>query len=76
MDQLEQSRYQEQVERCTAEMREFFPELAQRYTPIILIAALSEHVGGALSLSQAARVFNQEKARAVIERVRQLAFAT
>ncbi len=71
---MEQSRYQEQVERCTAEMRAFFPELAQRYTPIILIAALSEHVGGALFHCQEARTCTREKAQAVIERVKQLAF--
>jgi hypothetical protein len=72
---MKEARYQQQVQRCTAEMRELFPELVQRYTSLILIAALTEHVGGALFLSQEARICTREKAQAVIERVRQLAFA-
>jgi hypothetical protein len=72
---MKQARYQLQVQRCTAEMTGIFPGLVERYTSLILIAALTEHVGGALFLSQEARICTREKARAVIERVRQLAFA-
>jgi hypothetical protein len=71
---MKESRYQEQVQRCSADLREFFPKLAKRHTPLILIAALTEHVGGALFLSQEVRVCTPEKARAVIARVKQLAF--
>jgi hypothetical protein len=71
---MNQERYQQQVRRCTADLRECFPRLARRHTTLILIAALMEHVGGALFLSQEAHICTPEKVRAVIERVRQLAF--
>ncbi len=72
---MNEARYRYQVQRCTADMRPYFPGLAKRHTPLILIAALTEHVGGALFLSREAAICTEEKARAVIERVRKIAFS-
>ena len=68
------ARYQDQVQRCTAEIKMLLPELANRHSPLILVAALTEHVGGALFLTQEAHVCSAAKARAIIQRVKDLAF--
>jgi hypothetical protein len=49
--------------------------LSQRHPTLILIAALTEHVGGSLYISQQTRTCSPERARAIIERVKELAFA-
>jgi hypothetical protein len=72
---MKQTSYQDQVQRCAAEIRGLLPTLSRRHPPLILIAALTEHVGGSLFISQEARSCSPERARAIIERVRQLAFA-
>jgi len=41
---------------------------------LILIAALTEHVGSALFLSQEARICSPETARTIVQRIKQLAF--
>ena len=73
---MKQASFQDQVQRCAAEIQDLLPALAQRHPPLILIAALTEHVGGSLCISQEARICSRETARAIIERVRQLAFAS
>lgn len=72
---MKQTTYQDQVRRCSAEIQRLFPRLDGKHSPLILIAALTEHVGGSLYVSQAARTCSPERARAIIERVRQIAFA-
>ncbi len=64
----------EEIQRCTAEIMEKLPQLASKHTSLVLVAALSEHVGGSLYLAQDAEICTPEAARAVIERVRQIAF--
>jgi hypothetical protein len=68
-------RYQEQVQKCTAEITGLLPELANRHTPLVVIAALTEHIGGALLLSQETRVCSRARARAIVRRVTRIAFA-
>jgi hypothetical protein len=70
-----QARYQEQVQQCAAEIRGLLPELADRHTPLVVVAALTEHIGGALFLSQEAHACSPARARAIIRRVTELAFA-
>ncbi|MGH8208186.1 MAG: hypothetical protein ACREU6_01060 [Steroidobacteraceae bacterium] len=72
---MKRARYQDQVRKCAAEIRVLLPELAKRHTPLVVIAALTEHVGGALFLSQEAHGCSPARARAIIRRVKQLAFA-
>ena len=64
----------EQIRRCTAELRDRMPDLLDRHDPIVVVAALTEHIGGSLFLTQDARICSPETARAIIERVRQIAF--
>jgi hypothetical protein len=72
---MEQVSFQDQVRRCAAEFKELLPALSQRHPTLILIAALTEHVGGSLYISQQTRTCSPERARAIIERVKELAFA-
>jgi hypothetical protein len=71
----QQVRHREQVQKCVAEIRALLPELADRHTPLVVVAALTEHIGGALYLSQETRACSPAWARAVIRRVTELAFA-
>ncbi len=70
-----QARYQQQVQQCAAEMRELLPELADRHTPLVVIAALTEHIGGGLYFTQETRLCSAAQARAIIRRVTRIAFA-
>jgi hypothetical protein len=70
-----QRRYQEQVRKCTAEITGLLPELANRHTPLVVIAALTEHIGGALLLSQETHACSRARARAIVRRVTRIAFA-
>jgi hypothetical protein len=72
---MDQASFQDQVRRCAAEFQDLLPALSQRHPPLILIAALTEHVGGSLCISQEARTCSPETARAIVERVKELAFA-
>lgn len=75
MSKKQQQRYQQQVRKCTAEITGLLPELANRHTPLVVIAALTEHIGGALLLSQETRACSRARARAIVRRVTRIAFA-
>jgi len=64
----------QQIRRCTAEITTRLPELSNRHTPLVLVAALTEHVGGSLFITWDSRVCTPEAARAIIQRVREIAF--
>ena len=72
---MKQARYQAQVRMCAAEIQAALPDLAERHAPLILVAALTEHVRGALFLTQQARACAPAKARAMIRRMQQIAFS-
>ena len=63
-----------QIRRCTAEISARLPELSNRHTPLVLVAALTEHVGGSLFLTRDSQLCTPETARAIIDRVREIAF--
>jgi hypothetical protein len=63
------------VESCVAEIWPLLPDLAEKYTALVLVAAITEHVASSLFQTQQRRECTPELARAIIERVRQLAFA-
>lgn len=68
------AKFQDQVRRCAAEIRVWLPDLADRHSPLIVLAALTEHVGGALFLCQEAGACSPARVRAIIKRVEDLAF--
>lgn len=72
---MKRARYQEEVQKCAAEIRALLPELTSRHSPLVLVAALTEHVRGALLLAQQTRACKPARARAILRRVRQIAFA-
>ena len=72
---MKPAKYQEQVKECAAAISAALPELAARHTPLIVIAALTEQVSGALAIGREEKTCSDERARAIIERVRELAFA-
>ena len=63
------------VARCTAEIQTLLPALAIKHSPSILVAALSEQVAGTLFRTRQSRQCTPEQVRAIIERVRKIAFA-
>jgi hypothetical protein len=72
---MKQTRYQAQVRMCAAEIQAALPALATRHSPLVLVAALTEHMRGALFLTRQARAVAPAKARAMIRRIEQVAFA-
>jgi hypothetical protein len=64
----------DQIRRCSAELSDRLPRLLERHDPVVVVAALAEHVGGTLFLTQDARICSPETARAIIERLREITF--
>ncbi len=64
------------VARCSDEIQTLLPELARKHTAAVLVAALTEHVADSLLRTRQSRECTPEQVRAIIERVRQLAFAS
>jgi hypothetical protein len=72
---MKRAHYQAQVRLCAAEIQAALPELADRHTPLILVAALTEHIRGALFLSREAHTCPPARARAIVRRMEEIAFA-
>jgi hypothetical protein len=64
----------DQIQRCNVELGYRLPVLCSKHAPLVVIAALTEHIGGSLFLTQNEELCTPEAARAVIERVRKIAF--
>jgi len=62
------------VDECAAEITAWLPKLSERHTPLVLVAALTEHVGGALFLSKKSEEMSPDRARAIIRRMKEIAF--
>jgi len=73
--QDERAKFQKQVRKCAQELRRLLPELADRHSPLVVLAALTEHVGGALLLCQESGRCTPDEARAIVRRVEELTFA-
>ena len=65
----------DQVRVCADEIGSFLPELAERHSPLVVLAALSEHIGSALLLFQQTGRCTPAQARAVLEELERIAFA-
>lgn len=72
---MERSSHENQMRRCAAEIELMLPELANRYPPLVMVAAFTEHVGGGLFMTQEVQVCSAEEARAIIQRVKEIGFA-
>ena len=66
--------FRERVRACTVDVTTHLPGLAARYSPLALLAALTEHVGGSLRLAMRAGRCTEEQARAVLQRAEEIAF--
>ncbi len=71
---MKQARYQAQVRLCAAELQAALPKLAERHTPLVLVAALTEHMRGAMFLTRESRACAPERARAIVRRMEEIAF--
>jgi len=66
--------FQAQVQACAAQVMTYLPELARRHSPLMVLAALSEHVGGGLYLCQKAGACSPAQARAVLQDIEERIF--
>jgi len=71
---LNPTQFESLVENCRAEVTQHLPAIAERHSSYALLAALAEHVGGALRLILCAGGCTPAEARAVLARCEQLAF--
>jgi hypothetical protein len=72
---MKSAEYQQQVKECAAEISTALPGLADRHTPLVVIAALTEQISGALAIGRQERACSDDEVRAIIERVSELALA-
>jgi hypothetical protein len=70
---MKTAEYERQVKQCADEIAAALPGLSERHTPLMVIAALTEHVSGALCIGRIEQTCPPERAKAIIERVRALA---
>ena len=72
---MKRARHRAQILECFTAIDLLLPELATRHPPLVVLAALTEHMGGTLQQSQESCDCSPGEARAIIERVTELAFA-
>jgi aminoglycoside phosphotransferase (APT) family kinase protein len=70
-----EEKFAENVLSCVDDLNAVLPRLATRYEDLVIIAALAEHVGGALRIFMHAGICNAEQARRVLAHVEDTAFA-
>ncbi len=66
--------FDRQLRDCTVDLNGILPELAARYSPVAVIAALATHVGGGLKICVESGVCTQDQARNLLRRLERLAF--
>ncbi len=59
---------------CVDDLNDVLPGLAVRYEELVVIAALAEHVGGALRIFMRAGLCSAQQARRVLLHVEETAF--
>lgn len=70
-----EERFAENVLSCVDDLNAVLPRLAARYEDLVIVAALAEHVGGALRIFMRAGICSPEQARRVLAHVEHTAFA-
>lgn len=71
---LQRTRHREQIRKCVAEMDLLLPQLASRHPPLVVLVALTEHIGDSLYRSQDSLACSPEEARDIIASITRLAF--
>ena len=70
-----EERFADDVLSCVDDLNAVLPRLAARYEDLVIIAALAEHVGGALRIFMHAGICSPEQAKRVLAHVQDTAFA-
>jgi hypothetical protein len=69
-----EEKFAEDVLSCVDDLNAVLPRLAARYEDLVIIAALAEHVGGALRIFMRAGICSPDQARRVLAHVQATAF--
>jgi hypothetical protein len=59
---------------CVEDVNTLLPELAARYSDLVMVAAIAEHVGGALRICIRNGTCTPEQARHLLDHMRATAF--
>ena len=70
-----EEKFAEDVLSCVDDLNAVLPRLAARYEDLVIIAALAEHVGGALRIFMRAGICNPDQARRVLAHLEDTAFS-
>jgi hypothetical protein len=67
--------FERQVNACVKALNEQLPQLAARHSGIVLMAAMAEHIGGALQMMMQQGECTPERARKLLAEIQALVFA-
>lgn len=70
-----EEKFAEDVLSCVDDLNAVLPRLAARYEDLVVVAALAEHVGGALRIFMQAGICNPVQARRVLAHLEETAFS-
>jgi hypothetical protein len=71
----DEEKFAEDVLSCVDDLNTILPRLAARYEDLVIVAALAEHVGGALRIFMQAGICSPAQARRVLTHMEDTAFA-
>jgi hypothetical protein len=71
----EEKRFEHDVSACVKALNEQLPQLAARHSGIVLLAAMSEHIGGALQILMQRSECSPERARKLLAEIEALVLA-
>ncbi|HVW67708.1 MAG TPA: hypothetical protein VHB68_01980 [Steroidobacteraceae bacterium] len=71
---MKRARHRAQIRECVTEIDLLLPRLASRHAPLVVLAALTEHMSGSLLKSRESYACSPTEVRAIIARVTELAF--
>lgn len=69
------SKFREDVSACAEALNKHLPQLAARHTGLVLMAAMAEHVGGALQILMKSGKCTPEQARTLLAELETTVFA-
>jgi hypothetical protein len=67
--QTENERFSDDVDACANELTEVLSRLAVRYSDLVVVAAMAEHIGGGLRVLTHRGLCTEEQARQVLQQV-------
>jgi hypothetical protein len=71
----EEEGFEHDVSSCVRALNEQLPQLAARHSGIVLLAAMSEHIGGALQILMQRGECTPERARRLLAEIEAIVFA-